>query len=85
LRWPWGIGATTAIFSVLYSMLLAPLPYVDSERIVMVWSHQKRERNGTSPSDYLDWQKQCKVFESSRSSTNRMVFPSRTRIALGSE
>jgi putative ABC transport system permease protein len=59
-----GIGATTAIFSLLYSVLLAPLPYVDSDRIVMVWSHQKGERNGASPSDYLDWQKQSKVFDS---------------------
>jgi len=59
-----GIGATTAIFSILYSVLLAPLPYVDSDRIMMVWSHQKGERNGTSPSDYLDWQKQNTVFES---------------------
>src|SRR6201984_2297755 len=59
-----GIGATTAIFSLLYSVLLAPLPYVDGDRIVMVWSHQKGERNGTSPSDYLDWQKQSKVFDS---------------------
>src|SRR5271156_3339285 len=58
-----GIGATTAIFSLLYSVLLAPLPYVDSDRIVMVWSHQKGERNGTSPSDYLDWKKQSKSFE----------------------
>ncbi len=59
-----GIGATTAIFSLLYSVLLAPLPYVDSDRIVMVWSHQKGDRNGTSPNDYLDWQKQSKVFDS---------------------
>jgi putative ABC transport system permease protein len=59
-----GIGATTAIFSLLYSVLLAPLPYSDSDRIVMVWSHQKGDRNGTSPSDYLDWQKQATVFDS---------------------
>jgi putative ABC transport system permease protein len=59
-----GIGATTAIFSLLYSVLLAPLPYVDGDRIVMVWSQQKGERNGASPSDYLDWQKQSKVFDS---------------------
>ena len=59
-----GIGATTAIFSLLYSVLLAPLPYEDSDRIVMVWSHEKGERNGTSPSDYLDWQKQSNVFDS---------------------
>ena len=59
-----GIGATTAIFSLLYSVLLAPLPYADSDRIVMVWSHQKGERDGTSPNDYLDWQKQATVFDS---------------------
>jgi len=52
-----GIGATTAIFSLLYSVLLAPLPYVDGDRIVMVWSQQKGQRNGVSPSDYLDWLK----------------------------
>lgn len=59
-----GIGATTAIFSLLYSVLIAPLPYADSDRIVMVWSHQKSERNGTSPSDYLDWQKRATLFDS---------------------
>jgi len=59
-----GIGATTAIFSLLYSVLLAPLPYVDGDRIVMVWSQQKGQRNGVSPSDYLDWLKQATVFDS---------------------
>jgi putative ABC transport system permease protein len=59
-----GIGATTAIFSLLYAVLLAPLPYVASDRIMMVWSHRQGERNGTSPSDYLDWLKQNTVFES---------------------
>lgn len=59
-----GIGATTAIFSLLYSVLIAPLPYADSDRIVMVWSHQKNERNGTSPGDYLDWQKRATLFDS---------------------
>src|SRR5271154_6174930 len=59
-----GIGATTAIFSLLYSVLLAPSPYVDGDRIMMVWSHQRGQRTGTSPSDYLDWQKQSKSFES---------------------
>jgi putative ABC transport system permease protein len=55
-----GIGATTAIFSLLYSVLLAPLPYVDSDRIVMVWSHQRGDRNGTSPSDYIDGKNRAK-------------------------
>ncbi len=59
-----GIGATTAIFSLLYSVLLAPLPYVDGDRIMMVWSQQKGQRDNVSAADYLDWQKQSKVFES---------------------
>ncbi len=59
-----GIGATTAIFSLLYSVLLAPLPYVGGDRIMMVWSMQKGERRNVSPADYLDWQKQSKSFES---------------------
>jgi len=33
-----GIGATTAIFSLLYAVLLAPLPYVGGDRIMMVWT-----------------------------------------------
>ncbi|HTP69826.1 MAG TPA: ABC transporter permease [Dongiaceae bacterium] len=58
-----GIGATTAIFSLLYSILLAPLPYPNSDNLVMVWSHFKGERNETSPADLLDWQKQSTVFQ----------------------
>ena len=59
-----GIGATTAIFSLLYSILLAPLPYPDSDELVMVWSHFRGERSETSPADLLDWQKQSTVFQS---------------------
>ena len=59
-----GIGATTAIFSLLYSILIAPLPYPHPDRIVMVWSHIKGERRNTSPSDYFDWLKQSTSFES---------------------
>ena len=59
-----GIGATTAIFSLLYSILLAPLPYVRSDELVMVWSHQKGERQETSPADYLDWVKGSASFQS---------------------
>jgi len=59
-----GIGATTAIFSLLYSVLLAPLPYPDSDRLVMVWTHRKGERINTSTDDYQDWQRQSTVFQS---------------------
>jgi len=58
-----GIGATSAIFSLLYSVLLAPLPYPDSDRMMMVWTHRKGERNSTSTEDYRDWQRQNTVFQ----------------------
>ena len=59
-----GIGANTAIFSVVYATLLAPLPYRQPDRIVMVWSKVNGHRNGISAGDYLDWKRQNSVFES---------------------
>ena len=59
-----GIGATTAIFSLLYSVLLAPLSYPNSDQLVMVWSHRNGKRMSASTEDYLDWQRQNTVFQS---------------------
>ena len=59
-----GIGANTAIFSVVYATLLAPLPYREPDRIVMVWSKVNGHRNGVSVGDFLDWKQQNSVFES---------------------
>ena len=53
-----GIGANTAIFSVVYATLLAPLPYNQPDRIVMVWSQVNGGHNGVSAGDFLDWQRQ---------------------------
>jgi hypothetical protein len=55
-----GIGANTAIFSVIYASLLAPMPYPDADRLVMVWSKIAQGRNSVSAGDYLDsWQLSC--------------------------
>jgi putative ABC transport system permease protein len=59
-----GIGANTAIFSVVYATLLAPLPYHNPDRIVMVWSFVTGHRNGVSAGDYLDWKRRNTTFES---------------------
>src|SRR5258708_9687799 len=59
-----GIGANTAIFSVVYATLLAPLPYRQPDRIVIVWSKIKGDRNGVSAGDYLDWKRGSTSFES---------------------
>ena len=59
-----GIGATTAIYTVVYSTLLAPLPLPHPEQLVMVWSKIQGGRNGISAGDFLDWQRESHSFQS---------------------
>jgi len=58
-----GIGANTAIFTVDYATLLAPLPYPQPDQLVMVWSKIQTFRNGVSAGDYTDWKQQSSAFE----------------------
>jgi putative ABC transport system permease protein len=61
-----GIGASTAIFSVVNTVLLRALPYPNSDRLVMIWEQNRprsRDRNVISPANFLDWREQNKVFE----------------------
>ena len=58
-----GIGANTAIFSVVNSVLLSPLPYKDADRLAIVWeSGPKNDRNVANPANYMDWKEQNTVF-----------------------
>src|ERR1700726_3068523 len=68
-----GIGANTAIFSVVYATLLAPLPYRQPDRIVMVWSFVGGSRNGVAAGDFLDWKRQNTTFESIPPWTGRQM------------
>src|ERR1700755_1085101 len=58
-----GIGANTAIFTVDYATLLAPLPYPHPEQLVMVWSKIQTYHNGVAAGDFLDWKQQNTVFQ----------------------
>jgi putative ABC transport system permease protein len=58
-----GIGATTAIFTVVYATLLAPMPYPQPDQLVMVWSKIQGGNNSIAAQDFLDWKKQNTVFQ----------------------
>jgi putative ABC transport system permease protein len=60
-----GIGANTAIFSVVNELLLRPLPYRDADRIVMLWevSSQGRHQNSTSRANFREWREQTTSYQ----------------------
>ncbi|HEX5706693.1 MAG TPA: ABC transporter permease [Pyrinomonadaceae bacterium] len=64
-----GIGANTAIFSVVNSVLLRPFPYEDPDRLVIVWetnpmaNGETMLRNEASPANWLDWKRETTAFE----------------------
>jgi len=67
-----GIGANTAIFSVVYGTLIEPLPYHDPEQLVMVWAKPKPDsRNAAAAGDFLEWRKQSTVFQGLHAWTGR--------------
>ena len=70
-----GIGANTAIFSVIDAVLLRPLPFKDPDRLVQLWETESAPGNFplTGP-DYLDWQSQNQTLESSALYTYQRAF-----------
>jgi putative ABC transport system permease protein len=61
-----GIGANTAIFSVVNAVLLRSLPYADADRVLMIWENDALEgnpRNALAPGNFVDFRDQNQVFQ----------------------
>ena len=78
-----GIGATSAIFSIVRGVILKPLPYRDPERIVAIWEHRvdrNRPRNVIASANFVAWRERNQSF-----ALLGMVGPSRQNIVLNGQ
>src|SRR5215204_768 len=78
-----GVAANTAIFSVINAVLLEPLPYRESGRLVELWEMNRTRdahQNVLSPANFIDWKEQTDVFEDAAA-----FFDSRVNLTGGGE
>jgi len=71
-----GIGANTAIFTVVNAVLLRPLPYKDPEQLMMIWEDAAKvgfRHNVPSPANFLDWRNRSQLF-AAMAATHRATF-----------
>src|SRR5215471_13076673 len=67
-----GIGANTAVFSVVNAVLLRDLPFADAERLVMIWETHPDVRGPVGTyQDFLDWRNGAQSFEGIAAFSNK--------------
>ena len=59
-----GIGVNTAIFTVVHSVLIQPLPYLNPDRILILWEKSTQMDTSVSYPNFLDWRSDNQVFQS---------------------
>src|SRR5262245_33031513 len=79
-----GIGANTAIYSVIDSMLIQPLPYPNADRLVAIWSSPGNARNKWTSAypDYTDWKDETHAFERVAAYNNDRTTLHRNQISM---
>src|SRR5690242_8249732 len=68
-----GVGANTAIFSVVNAVMLRPLPFKDPDRLVQIWENNLERDRATfavSHPNFLDWRRDARSFQSMAAITN---------------
>lgn len=58
-----GIGANTAMFTLDYSSMVAPIPYPNPDQLVVLWLTIQDGKGGTSAGDLLDWRRENATFQ----------------------
>ena len=61
-----GIGGITAMFSVVYAVLIRPLPYANADRLVMIWDDMSKNdvtsKHNSTPAEWIEWRRLNSVF-----------------------
>jgi len=68
-----GIGANSALWSVVSGVLLAPLPLPEPGRLVVIWETRRDQRGSATAPDFLDWQRQARAFSGFGATTSTSV------------
>jgi putative ABC transport system permease protein len=70
-----GIGANTAIFTVVDAIVLRPLPFPESSRLALLWERQPQmDFISVAYRTFLDWRAQQRTFKESRQCSPRALF-----------